>query len=76
MIAMDIVKPSSSKNTVDVAPVDLGSLPATGLRPRSCLAKRIQALVGGDEVEGERIIPLTPCVAHLLAWLSHRERNP
>ena len=29
-----------------------------------------------DKVEGERIIPLTPYVAHLLSWLPHRDRNP
>ena len=29
-----------------------------------------------DKVEGERIIPLTPYVAHLLSWLPHRPRNP
>ena len=29
-----------------------------------------------DKVEGERIIPLTPYVAHLLSWLPHRPQNP
>jgi len=29
-----------------------------------------------DKVEGERIIPLTPYVAHLLSWLPHRPKNP
>ena len=29
-----------------------------------------------DKVEGERIIPLTPYVAHLLSWLPRRDRNP
>lgn len=29
-----------------------------------------------DKVEGERIIPLTPYVAHLLSWLPHRDKNP
>lgn len=29
-----------------------------------------------DKVEGERVIPLTPYVAHLLSWLPHREGNP
>ena len=29
-----------------------------------------------DKVEGERIIPLTPYVAHLLSWLPRREKNP
>ncbi len=29
-----------------------------------------------DKVEGERVIPLTPYVAHLLSWLPKRDRNP
>lgn len=29
-----------------------------------------------DKVEGERIVPLTPYVAHLLSWLPRRPRNP
>lgn len=29
-----------------------------------------------DKVDGERIIPLTPYVAHLLSWLPHRPQNP
>jgi integrase len=29
-----------------------------------------------DKVEGERVIPLTPYVAHLLSWLPHRPNNP
>ncbi len=29
-----------------------------------------------DKVEGERIIPLTPYVAHLLSWLPNRPKNP
>ena len=29
-----------------------------------------------DKVEGERTIPLTPYVAHLLSWLPHRPKNP
>lgn len=29
-----------------------------------------------DKVEGERTIPLTPYVAHLLSWLPKREKNP
>ncbi len=29
-----------------------------------------------DKVEGERIIPLTPYVAHLLSWLPRRDGNP
>ena len=29
-----------------------------------------------DKVEGERTIPLTPYVAHLLSWLPRRDRNP
>ena len=28
-----------------------------------------------DRVEGERVIPLTPYVAHLLSWLPHRPKN-
>lgn len=29
-----------------------------------------------DKVEGERVIPLTPYVAHLLSWLPRRHGNP
>ena len=29
-----------------------------------------------DKIEGVRIIPLTPYVAHLLSWLPRREKNP
>lgn len=29
-----------------------------------------------DKVEGERTIPLTPYVAHLLSWLPRRDKNP
>ncbi len=29
-----------------------------------------------DKVEGERTIPLTPYVAHLLSWLPRRPKNP
>lgn len=29
-----------------------------------------------DKVEGERTIPLTPYVAHLLSWLPRRAKNP
>jgi integrase len=29
-----------------------------------------------DKVEGERTIPLTPYVAHLLSWLPNRSKNP
>ena len=66
-----------------VAAAYLQTLLLTGPRREELAGLRWQdvdfqwkALRVRDKVEGERIIPLTPYVAHLLSWLPHRPKNP
>lgn len=66
-----------------VAAAYLQTLLLTGSRREELAALRWQdvdfqwkSLRIRDKVEGERIIPLTPYVAHLLSWLPKRSENP